>query len=73
MDYRRTVVTGSDAQKDLADVDTGDGTVGLAPGTSHAGLQSIGAGTGQHLVDADDMVRMSADAEVESFFAGNFD
>lgn len=68
-----TVVTSSHAQEYLADVDTSDGAVGFAPGATHAGLQSIGAGTGQHFVDADDVVGVSADAEMETFFAGNLD
>ena len=67
------VVARADAEEDLADVDAGDGAVGLAPGAAHAGLQPIGAGAGQHLVDADDVVRVGADAHVESFFAGGFD
>lgn len=66
-------VTGPDGEEDLADVDAGDGAVGLAPGATHAGLESIGAGAGQHLVDADDVVGVGADAEVKSFFAGDFD
>ena len=66
-------ISGSDRQKNLANVDTGDGAIGLAPSTSHTSLKSIGAGTGQHLVDTDDVVRMSSDSEMETFFAGNLD
>jgi len=36
-------------------------------------LQPIGAGAGQHFVDADDVVGVGADAEMEPFFAGDFD
>lgn len=35
------VLLGADGEDDLANVDTGDGSVGLAPCTSHAGLQSV--------------------------------
>jgi len=66
-------VAGSDAQENLADVDAGDETVGLAEGSTHTGLQSIGAGTGQHLVDADDVVRVDADTHVETFLSGDLD
>ena len=66
-------ISGSDGQEDLTNVDTSDGTVGLAPCSSHSSLQSIGTGTGQHLVDSDDVVRVSADAEMETFFTGNLD
>ena len=67
------VVAGADTKQDLADVHAGDGAVGFAPGAPHAGLQPIGAGAGQHLVDADDVVGVGADAHVETFFAGGFD
>lgn len=35
--------------------------------------EPIGTGTGQHLVDTDDVVRVGADAHVETFFAGGLD
>ena len=38
-----TRIPGPDGKDDLADVDTGDKSVGLAKGTTHAGLQPIGA------------------------------
>jgi len=66
-------ITGADGEQDLADVDAGDGAVGLAPGATHTGLEPIGTGTGQHLVDADDVVWVRANAEMETFFTGNFD
>ena len=37
-----TRVTSADREENLADVDTGDGAVGLAVGTTHSSLQSIG-------------------------------
>jgi hypothetical protein len=66
-------VTSADAHDDLADVDTGNSTVGLAPGTTHTSLQSIGTGARQHLVDADNVVRVGADAKMETFLASNLD
>jgi hypothetical protein len=71
--WKRTGITGPDGEQDLADIDTRDGAVRLAPRATHAGLQPIGTGAGQHLVDADDVVRVGADAEMEAFFAGDFD
>ncbi len=68
-----TGVTSADAHDDLTDVDTGNGSVGLAPGTTHTSLQSIGTGARQHLVDTDDVVGVSANAEVETFLSGKLD
>jgi len=60
-------------EDDLANVDTSDSAVGLAESTTHTGLKSIGSGARQHLVDADDVVGVSADTEMETFLAGNLD
>lgn len=68
-----TRVTGADADQDLADVDTSDDAVGLAPGTTHTSLQSIGTSARQHLVDADDVEGVGADAEMEAVLAGGLD
>jgi hypothetical protein len=73
MGNEHTGVTGTDAHDDLPNVDASDGAVRLAPGTTHASLQSIGTGAGQHLVDADNVVRVSADAEVEAFLSCDLD
>jgi hypothetical protein len=70
---RLTRITSSDAQDDLANVDTGNSSVGLAPSTTHSSLQSIGTGARQHLVDSDDVVRVGADTEMETFLSGNLD
>ena len=61
-------VTRADRQQDLANVDTSNGAVRLAPGTTHTRLQSIGTGARQHLVDADDVegVRTKAVRKSES-------
>ena len=69
----RTGITGPHREQDLANVDAGYGSIGLAPRTTHTGLQSIGTGARQHLVDADNVVGMGAHTEMETFFAGDFD
>ena len=68
-----TGVTSTDAHDDLTNVDTGNSAVGLTPGTTHTGLQSIGTSARQHLVDTDDVVRVGSDSEMETFLAGDFD
>lgn len=67
------LVTGADTEDDLANVDTGDETVGLSESTTHTGLESIGSGTRQHFVDSDDVVWVSADTHVETFLSGDLD
>ena len=57
----------------MTNVDTGNGSVGLTPSTTHSSLQSIGTGARQHLVDTDDVVWVSADTEMETFLSGNLD
>jgi hypothetical protein len=64
-------VTGTDRQNDLADVDTGDETLGLSVGTTHTGLQTIGTSARQHLVDTDDVEGVDTDTEVETFLTGD--
>ena len=66
-------VPGADGQDDLANVHTGDSAVGLAKGTTHTRLQSIGTSARQHLVDTDDVVGVGADTEMETFLSGNLD
>jgi len=66
------LVTGTDTEDDLANVDTSDETIGLSESTTHTGLESIGSGTRQHLVDSDDVVWVSADTHVETFLSGDF-
>ena len=70
---RLTAIPCSDAQNDLTNVDTGDGAVGLAESTTHTGLESIGSGARQHLVDTDDVVRVGAHAEMETFLSCDLD
>jgi hypothetical protein len=66
-------VPSPDGHEDLANVHTGDKTVGLAEGTTHAGLKPIGSSARQHLVDTDDMVGVNADTEMETFLSGDLD
>ena len=68
-----TAIPCSDAQNDLTNVDTGDGAVGFAESTTHTGLESIGSGARQHLVDTDDVVRVGAHAEMETFLSCDLD
>jgi hypothetical protein len=64
-------VTGADGQNDLANVHTGDETLGLTEGTTHTGLQTIGTSARQHLVDTDDVEGVHTDAQVETFLTGD--
>jgi len=54
----------------LADVDTGNGAVRLAPGATHTGLETISTCAGQHLVDPEDVEGVHADPQVERVLAG---
>jgi hypothetical protein len=62
-------ISTADREDDLADVDTGDGTVGLAPCTTHTSLEPISPSTRQHLVDPDDMEGMYTDPQMERVLA----
>jgi hypothetical protein len=74
LDGGRTVgVTSTDGHQDLTNVHTSHGAVGLAERTTHTGLETIGTGARQHLVDTDDMVGVSTDTEMETFFSGDLD
>jgi hypothetical protein len=66
-------ITSSDGQENLANVDTSNRSVGLAPRSSHSSLQSIGTSARQHLVDSDDMVWVGTHTKVETFLASNLD
>lgn len=66
-------VTGADGQNDLADVHTGDNTLGLTEGTTHTGLQTIGTSARQHLVDTDDVEGVDTDTQVETFLTSDLD
>jgi hypothetical protein len=62
-----------DGHKDLTNVHTRDKAIGLAERSTHTSLKPIGSSARQHLVDADDMVRVDADTQMETFLSGNLD
>ena len=64
------LVVGPDRHKGLADVDAGDGSLGLAEGAPHSGLEPIGAGARQHFVDAEDVEGVHPDLDVELVLGG---
>jgi len=64
-------VTGADGQENLANVHTGNETLGLTEGTTHTGLETIGTSARQHLVDTDDVEGVHTDAQVETFLTGD--
>ena len=59
--------SGSDGNQRVTDFDTACLGVGLAVSLSHTLLESIGTGAREHLVDADGVPRVRADAHVECF------
>lgn len=64
-------ILGTDRDQDLTDIDTSDSTDGLTEGTTHTGLQTIGTGTRQHLVDTQNVERMDTNTHVEVILTGN--
>lgn len=64
-DNSAVVVTGSDREEDLANVDTGNGVVGLAVSTTHTRLEPIGTSARKHLVDTDNVEGVDTDTQVE--------
>lgn len=66
-------VVSSDRKENLANVYASNSSVWFAPGTSHSSLQSIGTSARQHLVDTDDVIRMSSDAEMEVVLSSSLD
>ena len=63
------VVGGSDGVDDVATGDTRAQAVRLAVGTTHTGLETIRTGAGKHLVDTQDVERVSSDSHVEGVLA----
>ena len=63
-------ILGADRDEDLSDVDPCNDTVRFTEGTPHTRLQTISTGAGKHLVDADDMEWVDADAHVERILPG---
>jgi len=64
------LVVGADGDEDGADVHAGGGGVGLTVGATHTGLETIRTGAGKHLVDAQNVIGMDADAHVEEILTG---
>lgn len=58
-------VTRTDGKQDLANVDTRNGTVGLAVSTTHTSLEPIGTSARKHLVDADNVEGVDTNTKVE--------
>ena len=63
----------SDGHKGLANVDAGNCALRFAEGTSHTGLQTIGTGTRQHLVDTQDVKGVDTHSDVETILADGLD
>ena len=53
-------VPSTDGYEDLPNIYTGNCSVRLSPSAAHTSLESIGSGTGQHLVDPDNMERVGS-------------
>jgi len=64
------VLAATDGTENLANVHTSHGTVGLTEGTAHTSLKTISTSARKHLVDADDVEGVDADADVESILTG---
>lgn len=62
-------ILGTNREDDLTNVDTGGGRVRLTPGTTHTGLKTISTGTGQHLVDTEDVEGVETDTHMEGILA----
>ena len=63
-DVRLGRVLGADAEQDLSDIDTGGNPNGLSVRVPHARGQPIGTGARKHLVGAQDVEGMGANADV---------
>jgi len=58
-------VLAPDAHENLADADARGEAHGLAEGAAHARLEAIGPSAREHLVEAEDVVGVDANAHVE--------
>jgi len=56
----------SDGHQNLTNLDTSTGSLWLTESTSHTSLKSISTSARQHLVDTQDVERMSSDSQMES-------
>jgi hypothetical protein len=57
-------ILGSDGKQDLSDINTGGNTNWLSVGVTHTGRQSIGSGTGKHLVGTKNVEGVGSHANV---------
>ena len=62
---------GADGHQDHANVHTGGFAESLSVSVTHTGLESIGTGAGEHLVDAHHMPGMDTHSDVEVFLSGS--
>ena len=62
-------IGGSDGVDDISTSDTSAKTIRLTVSTTHTSLQSISTSAGQHLVDTQDVERVSSDSHVEGVLA----
>jgi hypothetical protein len=60
-----SLLSATNGDQDLTDVNTGGNTVGLAESTTHTGLQSISTGARKHLVDAENVEGVNTNTAVE--------
>jgi len=59
-------VLATNGEQNLANGDAGTEASGLAKGTSHAGLQPIGSGTAEHLIDPENVEGVRANSQMEA-------
>jgi len=71
-DMRQHGRLGTHRDQDLINRNASNLTVGLTEGTSHTRLETIGTGTGKHLVDAEDMVGVDTNTHVEAVTTAHF-
>ena len=60
----------ADREEDVTNLDSGGFAEGLSESMAHTGLESIGSGTGKHLVDSEHVPRVLADFEMEMLLSG---
>jgi len=70
LDDGGVLVLATDGEDNLANVNTSDSAVWLAPSATHTSLEPIGSSTGQHLVDTDDVEGVDTDPQMERVLAG---
>ncbi|GMT32331.1 hypothetical protein PFISCL1PPCAC_23628, partial [Pristionchus fissidentatus] len=63
----------TDGEEEIADVNAGDKSVGLSVSSTHTGLKTISTGARKHLVDADNVVRVLSDTHVEGVLSAVLD